>query len=254
MRPLLDSQAIPKSASIVASTSSKPNPGVSRSFTVPQSSPDLTNISNLANLAFSTPFQTSNVSLQKGSMPSQACTYPGANNFFSPDFASAYAANVNLFNSEFQANLAMKTLGGGASGYLSNFFPGMQNMPQLQLHQLGQFNSFNAGFNPRFQDGRPSLYSNPIPPVTAYMPPPNVSKEGGDEVDLSVFASIASSMSQGPTTSFAKRQKLEDGKGKIAELLSRTTEEKSGGAFANVAGRSFRPIVGRATAMTFPKC
>ena len=131
-------------------------------------------------------------------------------------------------------------------------------MNQLQFNQFGHFNQFNAGFQPPFQEGRPSLYSNPIPPVAGYapnMPPPNVSKEGADEVDLSLFASIASTMSSNATLNFTKRRKLEDGtKGKIAELLSRTTEEKSGGAFANVAGRSFRPIVGRATPMTFPKC
>ncbi len=241
----------PKSAPAITS-SSKPNPGVApRSFTASQSTSNLANMSNLANVAYATPFQTSSVPSHIGSVPLQNSTYPGANHMFSPDFATAYSANVNLFSGDFQA---MKNFGFGASSYLPGLFPGMHDVNQFQFDQYNQFNQFSNGFQPRFQDGRPSLYSNAIPHVSGCMPPPNVAKEGGEDVDLSVFASIASSMSHGPTSSFSKRQKIEEGKGKIAELLSRTTEEKSGGAFANVAGRSFRPIVGRATAMTLPKC
>jgi hypothetical protein len=247
--PNSNAQTTPKSTAAITLTS-KTDPIVARSFPAPPSTPNVTNNSNLTNYAYGAPFQTSNLALQTASVPLQK-TYSGANHLFSSEFTAAYAANMNLYNGGFQG---MKDLGFGASGFLPGYFPGMQSLHQFQLDQFHPYHAFNTGFQPHFQDGRPSLYSNAIPPVSQCMPPPNVSKEGGEDVDLSVFASIASSMPHGSTSSFAKRQKLEDGKGKIAELLSRTTEEKSGGAFANVAGRSFRPIVGRATPMTFPKC
>jgi hypothetical protein len=243
----------PKLAPAIAS-SSKPNPVIvaPRSFAAPQSTSNLANMSNLANIAYVTPYQTSNVTLQTGSVPLQSITYPGANHLFStPDFATAYSANLNLFSGDYQT---MKNFGIGASGYLPGIFPGIHEVNPFQFDQYSHFNQISNGFHQRFQDGRPSLYSNAIPHVSGCMPPPNVAKEGGEDVDLSIFASIASSMSQGSASSFSKRQKIEEGKGKIAELLSRTTEEKSGGAFATVAGRSFRPIMGRATSMTFPKC
>ena len=231
------------------SSNSNPHSSTVAGIALLQSTP------NVTNLAFTAPFQSSNIPSSQRSAPCEASTYPGTNQMFSTDFAATYAANLNMFNGDLQR---MKDMGFGVTNYLPNgYFPGMQ-MNQLQFNQFGHFNQFNAGFQPPFQEGRPSLYSNPIPPVAGYapnMPPPNVSKEGADEVDLSLFASIASTMSSNATLNFTKRRKLEDGtKGKIAELLSRTTEEKSGGAFANVAGRSFRPIVGRATPMTFPKC
>ncbi len=280
------------------------------------SMPNLANLSNAANLAFGAPLQTSNLPIQSSSTPNQAgnvpfqnstCAVSGTNRLFSQDFAAAYVANMSMLGGEFQRMKNLRFV--GSTDYLSSYFPGMHQVP---FNQMGQFNQFNTAPQPCVQEGRPSLYSNPIPPVMGYMPPPNVfkegymgymqppnvfkegymgymppqnvskegymgympspnvskegymgympppnvSKEGADDVDLSIFASIASSMShEHPKSSLFKRQKLEDGtKGKIAELLSRTSEEKSGGAFANVAGRSFRPIVGRATPMTFPKC
>lgn len=239
-------------------SNSQNTPAIAPSFVAQASVPNLPNVSNVSNMVYDSSFQTSNLPMQSSSKPMQtgnalrqSSAHLGPNPLFSPDFAAAYVANMNMLSGDFQRMKNLRYV--GAADYLPSYFPGMH---QLQFNQMGQFNPFSAAMQPCLQEGRPSLYSNPIPPVAGYMPPQNVYKEGAEDVDLSIFASIASSMSHDhQRSSFSKRQKLEDGtKGKIAELLSRTSEEKSGGAFANVAGRSFRPIVGRATPMTFPKC
>ena len=220
----------------VSTANSKPNPVIPPRFSM--SAPNLSNFSNLSKMPYGSQYQPSNAVFP-------ASAHPGP--FLSPDFAAAYVANMNLLNGD---SASIRDLGFRATDYFPSLFPGMHQL------QFNQFNQFNPGFQPQMLNGKPSLYSNPIPPLLGYMPPPNVSKEGADEVDLSIFASIASSMSHhDKASSSSKRQKFEDGaRGKIAELLSRTSEEKSGGAFATVAGRSFRPILGRATPMTFPKC
>ena len=235
--------AVAQSAPVSASNAT-PNLPIPPRFSM--STPNLSNLSNIPNL----PKLQYGAQFQPSSLPFQNSTHPGP--LMSPEFAAAYVANMNLFNGDLQS---MKNLGYKAPDYFPKFFPGMH---QLHFNQFNQFNQFNpgyfSGFQPQMQqnqNSKPSLYSNPIPPILGYMPPPNVSKEGVEEVDLSIFASIASSMSNDKISGSSKRQKIEDGtRGKIAELLHRTSEEKCGGAFASVAGRSFRPIMERATPMT----
>jgi hypothetical protein len=268
-------QAIPKSNPSVASKSEPLTTSICPQQQ--QSKPNSQNISNTATAAncasYSAPFQTGNalcapyqatsLQYQAGKMPFQGSSLPFHANslaysnpgtkssLYVPDFA-AYAANLNMLNGDLHR---MKDFGFRGPDCRSSLYPGSN----LQYNQYTNFNQFNTSFQSHLQESRPTLYSDAIPPVVGYMPLSKGSKEGAEAADLSIFANIASSLPQDPTYSFSKRRRVEmkneiGAKGKIAELLSRTTEEKSGGAFATVAGRSFRPILGRATPMTFPKC
>jgi hypothetical protein len=174
-------------------------------------------------------FQTSNTPLQTEKMTQQS-TPPGVNHSLSPDFAAAQSASLIDWNGQIMKNL------------------GFMNQLLFDL-----FNPFNAVSQSNFQDGSPSPYSHSIPCVPESMPNPHVSEERGELVELARIASIASSIPQVSTYSSPKRQKFEVGIGKIANLLSRTTQDTSGSAFANVAGRSVRPIVGRTAALTASK-
>jgi len=222
----------------------QPNPFAPPRFSVP--SPFFASILNVPNL----PILHYGAQFQPGSSPMLSCTHTGA--FMSREFAAACGANVNVFSGNLQS---MEDLEHKAPDYIPKFFPGVH---QLRFNQCNQFNQFNpaffSGFQPQTQqnqNGKPSPYSNPIPPIFGCMQQlPIACEEGANEIDPSLF-SVASSMSHDKAFGSSKRQKIEDGtRGKIAELLHRTSEEKCGGAFASVAGRSFRPIVERATQMT----